>query len=76
MVQSLRHQGFSADRDYLERKPKGQFKTASRLNAKYTLTLGETELAKQQANLKNMETGEEISVSLADIYANFAGLLA
>ncbi len=76
LVQSLRHQGFSADRDYLERKPKGQFKTASRLNAKYTLTLGETELAKHQANLKNMETGEEISVSLADIYANFAGLLA
>lgn len=76
LVQSLRHQGFSADRDYLERKPKGQFKTASRLNAKYTLTLGETELTKQQANLKNMETGEEISVSLADIYANFAGLLA
>ncbi len=76
LVQSLRRQGFSADRDYLDRKPKGQFKTASRLNAKYTLTLGETELAEQKANLKNMETGEEISVSLADIYANFAGLLA
>ena len=76
LVQSLRHQGFSADRDYLDRKPKGQFKTASRLNARYTLTLGETELADQKANLKNMETGEEISVSLADIYRDFAALLA
>lgn len=76
LVQALRHQGFSADRDYLDRKPKGQFKTASRLNAKYTLTIGETELEEKRANLKNMATGEEVSVDLDKIYTDFSGLLA
>lgn len=76
LVQALRHQGFSAERDYLARKPKGQFKTASRLNARYTLTLGETELEARQANLKNMATGEETSVALAAIYGDFATVLS
>lgn len=76
LVQALRHQGFSAERDYLDRKPKGQFKTASRLNARYTLTLGETELETRQANLKNMATGEEVSVALDAIYGDFATVLS
>lgn len=74
LVMSLRRQGLSADRDYLGRKPKAQFKSASKLGAKYTLTVGETELAEGRANLKNMETGEEVSVSLNDIHADFTGL--
>jgi len=74
IAMSLRRQGFSADRDYLSRKPKAQFKTASKLDAKYTLTIGETELAEGKANLKKMETGEEISVSLNDVYEDFAKL--
>lgn len=44
IVQALRANGFSADRDYLDRKPKAQFKTANRLNAQYTITIGESEL--------------------------------
>ncbi|KRN88649.1 histidine--tRNA ligase [Ligilactobacillus ceti] len=74
LVQALRQQGLIADRDYLGRKPKGQFKSAARLNAKYTLTIGETELAEQRANLKNMDAKEEISVSLADLYTDFAAV--
>jgi histidyl-tRNA synthetase len=38
------------------------------------LTIGETELAEGKANLKKMETGEEISVSLNDVYEDFAKL--
>ena len=75
IVQALRHQGYTADRDYLDRKPKGQFKTASRLNAKYTITIGERELQENKANVKNMETGNEISVSLDDVINDFAKVI-
>ncbi len=71
IVQALRHQGLTADRDYLSRKPKGQFKTASRLNARYTITIGEREIAENKANVKNMQTGEEVSVDLNKIEDNF-----
>lgn len=75
LVQSLREQGLIADRDYLNRKLKGQFKTADRLNARYTIIIGEAELASQTAKIKNMETQEEITVPLSDIYADFAKLV-
>lgn len=71
IVQALRQQGFSADRDYLNRKPKGQFKTASRLAAKYTITIGEREISENKANIKDMASGQEKSVSLDDILNNF-----
>ncbi|MSE22774.1 histidine--tRNA ligase, partial [Lactobacillus parabuchneri] len=44
IVQALRADGFASDRNYLDRKPKAQFKTANKLNAQYTITIGETEL--------------------------------
>lgn len=72
LVQSLRRQGFSADRDYLDKKPKGQFKAASKANASYTLTIGQEELEQQKANLKNMENGRQKAFSLAQIYTDFA----
>lgn len=75
LVHAIRKAGFSAERDYLERKPKGQFKNASRLNAKYTLTVGEEELAAGKANLKEMSSGQEVAVSLSEIQTNFAKVI-
>ncbi|KRL01267.1 histidine--tRNA ligase [Liquorilactobacillus capillatus] len=71
LVQALRQAGYSAERDYLGRKPKGQFKSANRMNAHLTLTIGEAELQVGEAHLKNMHTGNEVTVPLADIYAGF-----
>lgn len=76
LVQAIRAAGLTADRDYLGRKPKAQFKTANRLTARYTLTIGEKELETQTANLKAMATGEEINVPLADIYQDFQAVVA
>lgn len=70
MVQAIRSFGYSADRDYEDRKLKAQFKTANRLNARYMITIGERELAEQSANLKNMQTGKETTVKLAELYTN------
>lgn len=72
LVQSIRNFGFSADRDFMQRKPKAQFKTAGKLNAKLVLTIGETELAEGIVNVKSMETRKEKSFSLTEVYENFA----
>ncbi|QEA34870.1 histidine--tRNA ligase [Weissella soli] len=70
LVQAIRAFGYSADRDYLDRKLKAQFKSADRENARYIVTIGERELASQSANLKNLSTGKEISVKLTELYTN------
>ncbi len=71
IVQALRDNGFSADRDYLDRKPKAQFKAADRLNAQYTITIGDEELKSKQAHVKEMESGKEISVPFDEIIHDF-----
>lgn len=68
MVQAVRSFGYSAERDYQDRKLKAQFKTADKMGARFIITIGERELAEQTANLKNMTTGEEITVKLAELY--------
>ena len=74
LVQSIRHAGFSADRDVLNRKAKGQFKTADKLNATLVLTIGESELEAGVVNVKAMATRKEIQVPLTEIYTNFSAV--
>ncbi|MCH5461285.1 histidine--tRNA ligase [Lactobacillus sp. LC28-10] len=76
VVQALRAQDYSADRDYLARKPKAQFKTADRLSAAYTLTVGEAELAAKTIHVKNMDSGNEVSAPMADVMNNFASVIS
>ncbi|WP_121615088.1 histidine--tRNA ligase [Virgibacillus halodenitrificans] len=67
ITHNLRQSGIQVDKDYQGRKPKGQFKAADRLKAKFVLVLGESELEKQVINVKTMETGEQIEVPLAHL---------
>ncbi|MGD6877925.1 histidine--tRNA ligase [Bacillus infantis] len=64
LLHKLRMAGFSAERDYLDRKIKTQFKAADRMNAKYVAVLGEDELRAGKINVKSMETGDQTEVSL------------
>lgn len=68
VVQAIRSAGLSADRDFLNRKIKNQFKTANKKNARVVLTLGENELENGTINFKVMKSGKETSVELEDIY--------
>lgn len=68
MLQAVRSFGYSADRDYQERKLKGQCKAADREQAHYMILIGERELEAQTATLKNLETGKEQQVKLTDLY--------
>jgi histidyl-tRNA synthetase len=64
LLHKLRMAGFSAERDYLDRKIKTQFKAADRMNARYVAVLGEDELKAGKINVKSMETGDQSEVSL------------
>uniref|UniRef100_UPI0040420DC1 histidine--tRNA ligase n=1 Tax=Enterococcus faecalis TaxID=1351 RepID=UPI0040420DC1 len=74
VVQAIRGFGFSADRDFMRRKAKAQFKTADKEGAKLVLTLGEDELAKGVINVKDSATREEKAFPLADLYEDFAAI--
>ncbi|REI06563.1 histidine--tRNA ligase [Staphylococcus felis] len=67
LLNHLRHNGIKVDKDYLSRKLKGQMKQADRLNAKFTIVLGDQELEQKQVDIKNMETGGATKVSLDGI---------
>ena len=71
LVQALRAQGFAAERDYLDRKLKTQFKSADNFKAKTLITLGESEVESGQVTVKNNHNREEIIVSLDQIQENY-----
>ncbi|MGX1982538.1 histidyl-tRNA synthetase [Thermolongibacillus altinsuensis] len=67
LVYALRNEGISVEKDYQDRKVKAQFKAADRLQAKYVIIVGEDELARNVANVKNMQTGEQVEVALSEL---------
>lgn len=75
LVQAIRYQGFNAERDYLGRKIKAQFKSADTFKAKTVITLGESEVESGQVNVKNNATREEVTVSFEELTKNFAAVL-
>lgn len=76
LVQAIRRQGFKAERDYLGRKIKAQFKSADAFNAKTIMTIGDSEVTAGRVSIRNNQTREEIQVSFDDLKSNFASVLA
>ncbi len=64
LVFALRSMGCHAERDLCGRSVKAQMKYANKLGAAYSMVLGDEETAAGQAELKNMQTGETVSVPL------------
>ena len=60
----LRKQGINTQIYTDNAKIKNQFKYASRMNIPYVIVIGEDEIANNVVALKNMETGEQVVVSL------------
>ncbi|MDL2237259.1 histidine--tRNA ligase [Christensenellaceae bacterium OttesenSCG-928-K19] len=63
LVAELRQNAIKADMDHVGRSIKAQFKYAGKLGVRKVLVLGEEELEKNTAVLKNMENGEELVVN-------------
>ncbi len=69
LIQQARGKGISADMDYLDKSLKAQMKTADRLGAKFVYILGDDEIRKKSAILKNMETGKQEEISFDHLAA-------
>ncbi|MBB2183892.1 histidine--tRNA ligase [Lachnospiraceae bacterium MD1] len=73
LVQKLRAAGVIVETDYMDRSVKAQMKYANKIGAKHTVIIGADELANNRANVKNMETGEQVEVTLdkiADLFVS------
>ncbi|MGG3450897.1 histidine--tRNA ligase [Domibacillus aminovorans] len=67
LVHELRTAGFSADRDYQDRKMKAQLKASDRQKARFTAILGEDELAENRITVKDMAEGSQDNVLLSEL---------
>ena len=67
LLADLRAADIAVDMDVSGRSVKSQFKLAERETAKWSITLGDTEVANQSAELKNMGTREQVTVPLAEL---------
>lgn len=76
LVQALRKQGFRAERDYLDRKLKAQFKSADVFGATTIITLGESEVETGTVSVKHNQTRQQVETSLDRIKTDFASILA
>ena len=76
LVQAIRYQGFKAERDYLGRKIKAQFKSADVFAAKALITLGSSEVESGQVTVKNNQTRQEVTVALESLKKDFPSVLA
>ena len=65
----LRREGISAQTDVMGRSLRAQMKYADKIGARFTVVIGDNELAENQAKLKNMQSGEQISVPLDAAFA-------
>ncbi|MFW5985860.1 MAG: histidine--tRNA ligase [Halanaerobiales bacterium] len=63
----LRNAGFKVEIDYLDRSVKGQMKSADRMNARYTIIIGDNELESGQATIRNMKTGDQKQISIEEL---------
>lgn len=67
LVYELRKKGIRAESDILGRGVKAQMKFANKLNAKYSVILGDDEIERNSCKIKNMETSEETETDFSDI---------
>lgn len=66
LTTKLRQGGVAAECDTVGRSLKAQMKYADKIGARYTLAVGDDELASGTARLKDMATGETEDVTLDD----------
>ncbi|MFL6112774.1 MAG: histidine--tRNA ligase [Catenulispora sp.] len=67
LVTALRRSGVGADFAYGDKGIKAAMKAADRSGARYALVLGERDIAEGVIQIKELATGEQESVSFADI---------
>lgn len=70
LTDKLHKCGVSADCDLCGRGLKAQMKYADKIGAKYTIVIGDNELAEDKAEIKNMKTGEKRKITLGEDFTD------
>jgi histidyl-tRNA synthetase len=70
-VSVLRKKGVFAENDVMGRSLKAQMKYADKIGAKYSVVIGDDEIANGKASLKNMQSGETVTVELNESISDF-----
>ncbi len=68
VVSELRNSGLKAECDHMGRSLKAQLKYAGKIGAEYAAIIGDDELQKSVAVLRNMKKSEENTVPLAELH--------
>lgn len=74
LVNELRQNGISTSFDTLRRSVKAQMREANRLAATHAVIVGEEEIADSSAKVKDLKTGEQISISMSDLVLHLKSL--
>ena len=75
MCHALRSRGTTVLMDYAGRSLKSQMKQSGKHNCRYTLIIGEDELDKGQATLRNMQTRDQEDIALPGKLSSWADTL-
>ena len=72
MIQELRNHGFVVEQSYGDRSLKGAMKAADKSGARFSIVLGDAELSTGSVELKDMATGQALSVTLSALATTLA----
>ncbi|KGM99304.1 histidyl-tRNA synthetase [Clostridium botulinum] len=67
VVNVLRKKGIKAECDHMNKSVKAQMKYANKIEALYSMIIGDTEIEEGKVNLKRMEDGQQFEVSLNNL---------
>lgn len=67
LANALRERNIKCEVNHMTRNVKGQMKYSNKIEAAFTIVLGETELSSNKAKLKRMSDGEQIDIELTNI---------
>ncbi len=68
LTAALRKEGIAAQTDVMGRSLRAQMKYADKIGARFTAVIGDNELEQGEAALKNMQSGEKLTVKLDDSF--------
>lgn len=71
IAKDMRAEGYSCLYDLNSRSLRAQMKYSDKLNAKYTIVIGDSEVEEGVAKLKDMQTGEETEIALATFVSGY-----
>jgi histidyl-tRNA synthetase len=75
LMSALQRRGIHAEMDYASKSLKAQMRRAGKINARFALILGEEELAKGIAPLRDMDAGTQQELPLENVVERLADIL-